>query len=69
MFGTQNKGAAVSVEYKTVTREALRAELDRDARASLGVSGADFVARLRSGALNESSGVVARLAVLARLVT
>jgi hypothetical protein len=56
-------------EFETVTRDEVRAELDRAARDTLGISGGDFVRRLSSGELTESAPAVWRLAVLARLLT
>jgi hypothetical protein len=57
------------VIYEHVTRDELLTELDRLARARLGMSGDDFLAQWRAGELDEFSPTVSRLAVLARLIT
>lgn len=54
--------------YK-VSRDDLFSELDIQAKNLLNISGDEFVSRYKAGTLDLSSAVVARLAVLARLVT
>lgn len=57
--------AAASYE---ITRDELREELDRQAKALLGISGAEFLDRFRKGALELDAAAVAHLAVFARLL-
>jgi hypothetical protein len=52
-----------------LTRDDIRHELDRAARESLGMSGDEFFEQWRTGNLDEFEPKIARLAVLARLVT
>lgn len=52
-----------------LTRAEIRAELDRAASEQLGMSGEVFFDQWRAGNLDEFDPKIARLAVLARLLT
>jgi len=54
--------------YK-ITRTELADELDKQARAKLGVSGDRFLNQLKAGELDLTDPATAELAVLARLIT
>ena len=52
-----------------LSRADIHAELDRAARERLGMSADEFLERLAAGDLDEFEPKIARLAVLARLIT
>lgn len=62
-----------TVEFEVVddrlTRAEIRDELDRAARERLGMSGGEFFTQWKAGKLDEFEPKIARLAVLARLLT
>lgn len=52
-----------------LTRDEILDEMDRLAQARLGISGEEFFVRWQAGGLDEFDPTVARIAVLARLLT
>jgi hypothetical protein len=54
-----------AVEHETVTIEELRDRLDELSRATLGISGTDFLWRYQAGELSDGSPAIARLTMLA----
>jgi len=61
--------AEFEIAEDRLTRAEIRDELDRRALEQLGMSGGEFYKRWQAGKLDEFEPKIARLAVLARLLT